>query len=150
VTRKDQLAFIEKIAPAARASQSAHGVPASVIIAQAILESGWGQHAPGNNFFGIKKGALNAPYIESRTNLAADSEKRAKFRSFDSVRACFNAHGILLSTDPRYQGAMADTGNPIVFATRLRDCGYSEDPGYGKKLVKLMADFKLMRFDRAG
>jgi len=148
MTRKERESFIEKIAPAAQASQRAHGVPASVIVAQAILESGWGQHAPGNNFFGIKKGAANVPYVEA-VNGSLDSEVRAKYRKFESLTASFEAHGKLLSTDERYSRAMSDADNSIVFATSLRKCGYSVDPHYDDKLVALMTGYKLMRFDSA-
>jgi flagellum-specific peptidoglycan hydrolase FlgJ len=52
--RQEQLDFIASIAPAAQASEKKYGVPASVTIAQAILESAWGKRAIGNNYFGIK------------------------------------------------------------------------------------------------
>ena len=48
--------FIEAYAPTAQEAQKETGVPASITLAQAALESGWGAHAPGNNFFGIKPG----------------------------------------------------------------------------------------------
>lgn len=57
MTRQEQIDFIEKLAPAAQESARRFGVPASVTLAQAILESRWGQSGlarEGNNFFGIK------------------------------------------------------------------------------------------------
>lgn len=50
----DPLLFIERIAPMAMVNMRIYGILASVTIAQAALESGWGAHAPGNNLFGIK------------------------------------------------------------------------------------------------
>jgi flagellar protein FlgJ len=49
--------FIKKILPGAQACHRATSVPASITIAQAALESGWGERAPGNNLFGIKADA---------------------------------------------------------------------------------------------
>ncbi len=150
LTRKEREVFIDKIAPAAQSAARTHGVPASVTIAQAILESGWGRHAPGNNFFGIKKGAANVPYLASETTEFVNGKPQreiAKFRAFATVAMGFSAHAHLLSTDDRYARAMSDADNPIVFATRLRQCGYATDPRYDDKLVAIMRDYKLARFD---
>lgn len=150
MTRKDQLDFIARVAPAAQIAAKTFGIPASVTIAQAILESAWGQSAPGNNFFGIKKGNADVPYTErpaiERVNGKAVAEV-AKFRSYATPTMCFGDHSKLLSSDERYRRAMNDADNPIVFATRLKQCGYSTDPKYDDKLVALMRDFKLAQFD---
>jgi len=152
--RKQQLEFIESIAPAAQASHKAHGVPASVIMAQAILESAWGQSAltrVAHNYFGIK----NSPrwkdgYAQFLTTEFVGGKKKvekADFEFFPTPAACFDAHGELLSTLERYRPAMNDADDPLVFAARLQDCGYATDPQYAKKVVKLITDFKLTRFD---
>src|SRR3954467_13374731 len=81
-----QLAFIAKVAPAAQKTQAEHGIPASVTIAQCILESGWGKCAPGNNYFGIKLGAAHGPYVEFTTHEQDASgnarAERDNFRTF--------------------------------------------------------------------
>lgn len=155
--RKEQLAFIARIAPAAQVGAAQTGVPASVTIAQAILESGWGRSALANlanNFFGIKARRAD-DYAEFKTvefRNGLSGKELARFRKFTTEAQCFTAHGSLLSQSARYRPAMADADDPLVFAAKLGPtdqggCGYSTDPGYAKKLAGLMTDFRLMNYD---
>lgn len=152
MTRKEQIAFIGKVAPAAQMSAAMYGVPASVTIAQAILESSWGQSKLSTedlNFFGIKARRAD-DYAEFKTvefrNGKAGTEK-ARFRKFGTEALCFAAHAKLLSQTARYRPAMADADDPFVFAARIAECGYSTDPGYAKKLADLITEFKLGGYD---
>ncbi len=143
MTRQEQ--FIARIAPLAQKSQREFGVPASVTIAQAILESQWGRHAPGNNFFGIMKGAANVPFIAVKEGSTA---KMVNLRSYATAEECFADRGKILSSEARYCSLMADASDPIVFATNIGPCGWNTvDRDYGAKLVKLMKSYKLSRFD---
>ena len=152
MTRQDQLAFIARVAPAAQQSAAQAGVPASITIAQAILESGWGESGlakQANNFFGIKARRADdyAEFqtTEFRNGIAA--KELARFRKFASEAQCFGAHAALLSESERYRPAMADADDPFVFAAKLYECGYSTDPGYAKKLAGLITDFHLRDYD---
>ena len=159
MNRKDQRAFIESIAPAAQAAQRKWNVPASVTIAQAILESAWGQSAlarVAHNFFGIKiSPSWRGPSVDKATGEYLDgptagiTRTRADFRFYESVESSIDDHGQLLGTLPRYRPAMADCDDPAAFAQRLQDCGYSTDPQYARKLVDLITDkdFKLAQYD---
>src|SRR6266566_2541870 len=154
MNRKAQLAFIAQIAPLAQQSHKRFGVPASVVIAQAILESGWGQSVLSRyaqNFFGIKSPQDAGQYVEFQTKEFENGQpvqEIAKFRRFDTQQSCFDVHALLL-TRKRYEPAMADADDPLVFASRLQDCGYSTDPEYAKKLVALITGFKLRKYDLA-
>lgn len=156
MTRKQQLGFIARIAPAAQASAKKRGVPASVTIAQAILESGWGKSQlakAANNFFGIKDSKrFNEGYCEFKTKEfrgGKEEVETAGFEAFKSETSCFDAHARLLAELERYAPAMADADDPLVFAARLQECGYSTDPGYAKKLAALIAQFRLTQYDQA-
>ncbi len=163
MTRKEQLDFIARVAAAAQQSQKKHGIPASVIVAQAIIESGWGKRAIGNNYFGIKRGAANVPYVEFTTHeyrnlkkelVKADPDRREDdFRSFKSLEESVRAHGdlIALGKDRKgklvYAAAMAAVDDPLVFAMRLKECGYATDPNYVELIAKLIKQWDLTRFD---
>lgn len=159
MARKEQLDFISRIAAPAQQSQKKHGIPASVTIAQCILESGWGKKALGNNFFGIKKGKANVPYIEFTTHEFKQTQKQSveekdKFRSFGSLEESVRAHGDLIAFGKddkgglRYAAAMAAVDDPLVYALRLKECGYSSDPNYVKKIADLMKQWDLAKYDQ--
>ncbi|MCU1308247.1 MAG: Mannosyl-glycoprotein endo-beta-N-acetylglucosamidase [Acidobacteriaceae bacterium] len=156
MARKEQLDFIAKVAAPAQQSQQKHGIPASVTIAQCILESGWGKKALGNNFFGIKKGKANVPYVEFTTHEFKQTKKLEEvdqFRSFGSLEESVRAHGDLIAFGRdgkgglRYAAAMAAVDDPLVYALRLKECGYSTDPDYVKKIADLMKQWDLTKFD---
>ena len=155
VNRRDQLAFITRIAPAAQMGASQTGVPASITIAQAILESGWGESGlakQANNFFGIKARRADdyAEFktVEFRNGIAG--KELARFRKFATEAQCFTAHASLLSQSARYSPAMADSDDPFVFAAKLYECGYSTDPAYPKELASLITQFHLRDYDVKG
>lgn len=153
-------AFINRIGPMAQASQRQYGVPASVTIAQAILESsnksGWGQSRlalEANNYFGIKhREGVDEPYVDFRTHEFFNKQDQivmAHFRSFDSPEASFNAHAALLAGLPRYAKAMRDKNDPGLFSEQLQDCGYSTDPEYAGRLKFLIGEYHLYEWDAA-
>lgn len=158
MARQEQLEFIAKVAAPAQQSQKKHGIPASVIIAQCILESGWGKQAPGNNYFGIKEGAANTPYVQFTTHEQdaagkSKKEKKVKFRSFASLDECVAAHGDLIAfgknQDGRltYASAMGAVDDPLVFALRLKECGYASDKKYVEKVADLIKQWNLTKYD---
>jgi flagellum-specific peptidoglycan hydrolase FlgJ len=152
VNRREQLAFIARIAPAAQMGAVQTGVPASITIAQAILESGWGDSGlakQANNFFGIKARRAD-DYAEFKTTEIRNGvagKELARFRKFASEAQCFTAHASLLSQSKRYRPAMADADDPFVFAAKLYECGYSTDPSYPKELASLITEFHLLDYD---
>lgn len=156
MTRKEQLDFIGRVAPAAQQSQRKHGIPASVTIAQCILESGWGKRAIGNNYFGIKKGVANVPYVEFTTHEYRNGVKQqesARFRAFPSLEASVRAHGDLIALGKDrsgkliYAAAMAAVDDPLVFAMRLKECGYATDPNYVNTIARLIKQWNLTQYD---
>lgn len=157
LTQREEL--IRRIAPLAQISEAESGVPASITIAQGILESGWGESLlakRANNWFGIKvvqsgSEARNGDaYVEFQTAEVLGGKRvqiTGRFEKFRDLESCFRAHGRLLAGAARYAPAIADADDPLVFAQRLYECGYSTDPDYPKKLATLINQFKLIRFD---
>ena len=150
--------FLKTTAPAAQFSQRMCGVPASITIAQAILESGWGKSElarEGNNFFGIKAvhaagiGAANS-YIEFNTIEYEHGVKvtiPADFARFRTVTGGFISHARLLAIAPRYKPAMAVRNDAAKFAEQLQLCGYSTNPNYAAMLMTLVKEFNLTQYD---
>jgi len=151
----EQNAFLTMAVPAAQASQAATGVPASVTIAQAILESGWGRSSLARtafNYFGIKAAHFAAPnhYIELPTHEVVHGvtvTEEARFARFADVTEGFKAHGLLLAQSARYAPAMDVRHDAAQFAAALQKCGYSTNPNYGALLSKLIHDYDLAQYD---
>ena len=152
-----QIVFIKNIADAAMESMGHTGVPASVTIAQAILESGWGASMlarEANNFFGVKA-RQDAHYVEMKTTEfehGVPVAGMAKFAYYASVAESFRAHALLLCTLPRYKPAMEVCGTGVVghaaeFARQLQACGYSTNPNYAELLMQLVLTYNLTQYD---
>ena len=147
--------FLQMAVPAAIATMKATGVPASVTVAQAILESGWGQSRLAlecNNYFGIKAAAGAAPdeYAQFPTWEYEYGKKvlvQADFARYATAADCFAAHAKLLAAAPRYAPAMAVRGDAAAFCEQLQACGYSTSPMYAQQLEELIREFDLTQYD---
>jgi peptidoglycan hydrolase-like protein with peptidoglycan-binding domain len=146
-------AFIDQVATGAVATMHKYGVPASVTVAQAILESGWGCSnltRVANNLFGIKgtgpAGSVTCPtqeFVDGRT-----VDTTAKFRAYHCWAESLEDHGRLLATSHYYTRAMAQTNDARAFAHALNGV-YATSPIYSKKLVSIMETYDLERYDVA-
>lgn len=149
--------FVAASAQGARVSQREFGVPASVTIAQMILESGWGKSmlaTTDRNFFGMK--CFSKGSIASGCRIHTTSECRAsgscyrteaRFRVYTSVTNSVRDHGQLLATSPRYRPAFAFSDNPDRFAEEIHKAGYATDPEYAHKLQQIMKQYNLYQYD---
>lgn len=137
-------AFIAQIAPAAQADMRAFGILASVTIAQAILESGWGRFAPGNNLFGIKgSGQQQATqeFINGKWLQIVDG-----FRVYESWYESIRDHSLLLAGNPRYTKVLNERDYRSA-SWGLLNAGYATDPQYADKLIRIIEGSDLTRFD---
>jgi flagellar protein FlgJ len=125
----------------AKDSEDKTGVPFLATLSQAALESSWGKHAPGNNFFGIKADSswtgdtqeLNTHEVVNGKSVAV----KALFRKYDSPADSFIDHGNFLLQNKRYAGAFqAQTTQDFIQA--IADAGYATDPKYATKLNKIV------------
>lgn len=142
-----QMAFVERLMPHARAAERETGVPASYILGQAALESGWGKsemrHADGSpsfNLFGIKAtGGWRGGTVDARTTEFENGEavkQVARFRSYGSYTEAFADYARLLANSPRYGQALRAADSPEGFAGGLQRAGYATDPDYASKLTR--------------
>jgi flagellum-specific peptidoglycan hydrolase FlgJ len=142
--------FIDAIAPAAKQSALVTKIPASFVVSEAALESGWGAHAPGFNLFGIKaNSAWHGPVTIQRTREflnGAWTFVDAKFRAYPDWLGSIEDHAQFLLTNPRYKPCFQCTDGE-GFATALARAGYATDPQYGQKIIALIRQYKLALLD---
>ena len=142
-----QTDFMRKMLPHAQAAERATGVPASFILGQAALESGWGRgeirHADGSpsfNLFGIKAGASwTGDTAQVRTTEYVDGvpvKQSARFRSYGSYAEAFADYARLLADSPRYSGVVRGATTAESFADGVQGAGYATDPQYATKLAR--------------
>jgi flagellum-specific peptidoglycan hydrolase FlgJ len=147
-----QTKWLQGMVSAARITMHEYGVPASVTLAQCILESSWGQSQlarRANNYFGVK--ALQGKdYMEFTTREVVQGRsvlEQAAFARYPSPFESFEAHGKLLATLPRYSPAMLVRADPVRFCEQLFLCGYSTDSHYPERLTELIDMYQLRQYD---
>jgi peptidoglycan hydrolase FlgJ len=144
-TPGDADSFLDAIRPHAEKAAQALGVPTRAIMAQAVLETGWGRRIPRDtdgrptlNLFGIKAGSnWSGKTVETGTQEYVDGEFRdesARFRAYGSLSETFDDYVKFLSRNPRYVEALRkdSVGD---FAQGLQKAGYATDPAYARKIV---------------
>lgn len=138
--------FIKRYWNDALYAQKVTTIPALVTITQGGIESGWGNHAPGNNFFGIKAGSTwtgprqlldTTEYINGKLVHVKDY-----FRVYANARESFIDHGRFFVLNPRYKGALPFVRNDIEFVRHISlpliNPAYATDPNYADKLISAM------------
>ncbi|MGL4831137.1 MAG: glucosaminidase domain-containing protein, partial [Propionibacteriaceae bacterium] len=129
----------------AQAVERAFGVPASVALAQSILESGWGQSGLAvndNNYFGIKcfGGVITSPYTDSCSDWPTKEYYNgwvtvyAKFRHYNSPQRSFEDYGNFLNVNSRYANAFNYSNDADQFIREVHAAGYATDPGYSSSV----------------
>lgn len=147
--------FVSSIAEAAIDSQAKTGIPASVTIAQAILESYWGSSRlsrEANNYFGIKAQTKTGPagvvWFQVWEVIGGRNVMRNEpFRAYNTAEESFVDHGRFFQENGRYAAALAARGDAKQFAREINRAGYATDPAYSSKLIGLMDRYDLYRFD---
>ncbi|MHB0871257.1 MAG: glucosaminidase domain-containing protein [Chloroflexota bacterium] len=146
--------FIAAVVPAAQDSERETGVPSSVTVAQAILESEWGRSGlskKAQNYFGIKAAAGPGPAGVVNMDTwevfgGKDTVIRDGFKAYHNLYESVMDHGRFLKQNPRYADAFK-TGDPIEFARRMHKAGYATDPAYTGKIKSLIDSYGLAQYD---
>ena len=125
-----------------------YNIPASITLAQGLLESGAGNSelaARSNNHFGIKCHGWTG-----RKSYHDDDDTQECFRAYDNVYESFEDHSVLLSTQPRYSSLFSLGRTDYKgWARGLKKCGYATSPTYAQKLIGIIELYKLHEYDRA-
>lgn len=146
--RQKQLAYVQRFVDIAKGEQSKYGIPASITLAQGLLESDAGESplsAQANNHFGIKCFSRTCGRGHCR-NFTDDSHKDF-FRVFPSAWESFRSHSMLLQ-GARYKGLKKfGADNYTDWAHGLSKAGYATDKKYAQKLIHLIEDLELYQYD---
>jgi hypothetical protein len=146
--------YISKYSSIAQDESKRSGIPTSIILAQAILESEFGNSnlcKRSNNHFGIKwKKASDGDFVYSLDDDYDSKGNRvaSKFRKYASAESSFKNHSDFLMTRNHYKPLFKySRTNYEDWAYGLRACGYSTEKTYGAKLIEIIHRFDLDKFD---
>lgn len=147
--------YIENYVSIAQSEMQRTGIPASIKMAQAILESDMGRSdlaTEANNHFGIKcGGSWNGEGFYKH-----DDDKNHKgeiiescFRKFDSVEESFIAHSEFLTDEKKINryGFLFESIDYKKWSKGLRKAGYATDPDYPEKLISIIEKYELYKYD---
>lgn len=152
----EQKAFIERLAPQAQELHEKYGVLPSIILGQAILESDWGRSSLAskyNNLFGIKTDSK-----ENGVELSTQEYENGQyvtvtgnFQVFSSWEECLTQHTKLfvngVDWNPKLYEKVLNAGNYQEAASELQKAGYATDPEYAAKIIQVIEQYELDRFD---
>lgn len=159
--------FVQKYLPFALLTEKKTGISAIAILAQAAVESGWGDVAPGNMFFGVKDtDGLNGneqllttteyhsdashkyPQVLGITSVVLNGKRMFKyrikdwFRKYTTPEESFTAHAQFFLKNPRYKEALKVGKDPYQFVMEISKAGYATDPNYATLLNSVINTIK--------
>ena len=143
--------FVQKMMPYARKAVEGIGMNPLVLVAQAALETGWGQHVPeGNNYYGIKAGSswqgptqdLDSPEFEQGAMVTRNS----RFRAYPSVLESMQDYVALITGNARYAKAATKSFDPDTYFDEIQKAGYATDPHYAAKLKNITRQIAFMAY----
>jgi flagellar protein FlgJ len=149
VLAKTPAEFVDQVMPAIRRAATALGLNPLGLLAQAALETGWGQRmarnadgSPSLNMFGVKAGdgwtgaRATADTVEFSNGVAA--QRRTAFRAYGSIEESVSDFANVLKKSPRYRDAIAAGGDVHAYIDRIGKSGYATDPEYATKLNQIL------------
>jgi LysM repeat protein len=146
-TRELRAAYIEQYKDLAIKHRDKYKIPASITLAQGILESGSGESdfvKDSRNHFGIKCGSDWKGAVIYHT----DDKKDECFRQYDDAEDSYEDHSLFLTKRSRYSSLFdLHIADYKAWAIGLQTCGYATDKAYANKLIKIIEDHKLYEFD---
>jgi LysM repeat protein len=139
--------YIKQYGHLAIQEEKKHHIPASITLAQALLESAAGQSTlaqNSNNHFGIK---CHEGWKGKRVYKNAEKPGEC-FRKYNSVKDSYADHSLFLTSRPRYEPLFRMNKNDYIrWARGLQHYGYATDRQYANKLIRLIETYRLNRYD---
>ena len=139
--------YVDNFKEIAQNNMRAHGIPASITLAQGILESGAGKGKlalSANNHFGIK---CHKEWTGESVKHDDDSAQEC-FRKYEHPSESYRDHSLFLTSKPRYSSLFKlDKGDYESWAKGLKSAGYATDVKYPEKLIGLIERFELYKYD---
>lgn len=139
-------AYIDQYKDIAIEEMAQYRIPASITLAQGLLESGAGKSylsRAGNNHFGIKSHGWSG-----RTIRHDDDSRQESFRAYDNARESYEDHSRFLANRERYKRLFALSITDYKgWARGLKACGYATNPHYAKRLISIIETYRLYEYD---
>jgi flagellum-specific peptidoglycan hydrolase FlgJ len=146
-TNEATRAYIVQYSGAAMSNMKSYGIPASIILAQGILESGSGKGdlaVTANNHFGIK---CHNDWTGDKVYKDDDSANEC-FRKYNQASESYQDHAMVLTGKKRYANLFTlPKGDYKAWAKGLKDAGYATDPRYPEKLISYIESYNLSQYD---
>ena len=144
---KATLAYVAQYKEIAMKEMKRTGIPASITLAQAIVESNSGESNLAknhNNHFGIK---CKSDWKGAKT-YQDDDAKQECFRAYENAEQCFKDHSNFLKSRPNYvELFLLDPVDDTAWAFGLKKAGYATATDYPKKLLKIIDDYELAQYN---
>lgn len=141
--------FVQSLWPHAQHAAQSLGVKPELLVAQAALETHWGQSVinfrdgrSSHNLFGIKADSswqgkrVSVPTLEYVDGIAV--KRNDAFRAYDSYADSFDDYVDFIRSNPRYSKALQQVHNPEHYAQALQSAGYATDPNYARKISAIL------------
>ncbi|MCR5084605.1 MAG: glucosaminidase domain-containing protein [Succinivibrionaceae bacterium] len=143
--------FVEKMMPYAVKAVEGLGFNPLVLVTQAALETGWGNHVPrGNNYYGIKAGGSWQGETESLSSDEFEGgamvSRVSSFRKYASVLESMRDYVKLITSNQRYAAAAGQSFNPDQYFDEIQKAGYATDPNYAEKLKAISRKVAFMAY----
>jgi flagellum-specific peptidoglycan hydrolase FlgJ len=144
--------FIAQAKSAAMKASAESGFPVGITVAQAALESNWGESLlsrTANNYFGIKAHGKHEA-MEFHTNEFDGKREHqviARFAAYAEMEECFHCRDRLIVNLPIYRDARAAKDDPVRFVKELGK-HWATDPKYAEKVLRIYAENDFGRFDK--
>ncbi len=146
-TTDDVKLYIDSFKEVAKYNMKNHGIPASITLAQGVLESGAGKgrlSTIANNHFGIK---CHTGWTGESVAHDDDSDQEC-FRKYQDPSESYRDHSLFLTSRSRYNGLFKlDKGDYKSWAKGLKAAGYATDPKYPDKLIGIIERYQLYEYD---
>lgn len=146
--RKKQLTYVQRFTKVAQTEMDKFGIPASITLAQGLLESNVGASrlaTQNNNHFGIK--CFSKSCKKGHCSNFTDDSHKDFFRKYKNAWESYRAHSQLLSADRYAKLYKLGKKDYKGWAHGLKKAGYATDPTYAEKIIALIEDLKLHQHD---
>lgn len=151
MTRLSPEQFFDKIRKHAETVQEKYHIPASIVMAQAALETEYGNKVKGNNYFGIKASkhdkAENIQHMSTHEYYGGRYQSIVdSFRRYAGLADSTEHYGRFIAGNDRYKHVV-HASNAHAAADELQKAGYATDPKYAQKLKSIIDKYKLTKYD---
>lgn len=143
----DFQAYIDQYKDIAIEEMAQYRIPASITLAQGLLESGAGKSylsRAGNNHFGIKSHGWSGKTIRHD-----DDKKQESFRAYNTVKESYEDHSKFIANRERYKSLFSlNITDYKGWAKGLKACGYATNPQYATRLINIIETYRLYEYDK--